>query len=63
MSWNLGSIVTLNNNVEMPRFGLGVYQSAEGAETENAVRYALESGYGSTITYPYVYIVTVHKNI
>ena len=31
----------LNNGVEMPIFGLGVYKSADGEETYNAVRWAL----------------------
>lgn len=35
----------LNNGVEMPIFGLGVFQSPEGSETVNAVRWAIEAGY------------------
>ncbi len=35
----------LNNGVEIPVFGLGVFRAEPGAETENAVRYALEAGY------------------
>ena len=35
----------LNNGVEMPIFGLGVYKSADGEETYNAVRWALDAGY------------------
>jgi len=35
----------LNNGVLIPRLGLGVYQSAQGKETESAVAYALEIGY------------------
>jgi diketogulonate reductase-like aldo/keto reductase len=45
MAYSLDSTITLNNGVEMPRFGLGVYLSEAGSETENAVRWALESGY------------------
>lgn len=45
MSLSLNSTITLNNGVEMPRFGLGVFQSGQGSETENAVRWALEAGY------------------
>lgn len=40
----------LNNNVEMPWLGLGVYRTQEGAETENAVLVALETGYRSIDT-------------
>ena len=42
---SLTSTVTLNNGVEMPWVGLGVYKSAPGSETETAVRYALDAGY------------------
>jgi len=37
--------VTLNNGVEMPYFGLGVFEANEGTETIDAVEYALECGY------------------
>src|SRR5687768_10783265 len=37
--------VTLNNGVKMPILGLGVYQSAPGRETFDAVMHALEVGY------------------
>lgn len=36
---------TLWNGVAMPYFGLGVFESAEGKETINAVHWALEAGY------------------
>ncbi|MCL1822271.1 MAG: aldo/keto reductase [Prolixibacteraceae bacterium] len=39
------STVKLNNGVEIPLLGLGVFLSKEGAEVENAVKYALEAGY------------------
>jgi methylglyoxal/glyoxal reductase len=39
------SKVKLNNGVEMPLFGLGVYQSDTGSETQNAVLDAIEAGY------------------
>ena len=39
------STVKLNNGVEIPRLGLGVYQSPPGKTTQDAVRYALECGY------------------
>ena len=37
--------VTLNNGVEMPQIGLGVYLSKEGQEVINAVDWALNAGY------------------
>ena len=39
------STVTLNNGVEMPRLGLGTFQSEAGKPTQEAVRWALEAGY------------------
>ena len=42
---NLTTTKLLNNGVKMPIFGLGVYKSADGEETYNAVRWALEAGY------------------
>ncbi|MDR3186763.1 MAG: aldo/keto reductase [Christensenellaceae bacterium] len=39
----IGKTKTLNNGVEMPYLGLGVYRS--GAETYKAVRIALDAGY------------------
>jgi diketogulonate reductase-like aldo/keto reductase len=39
------STVKLNNGVEIPHLGLGVYQSPPGKTTQDAVRYALECGY------------------
>jgi diketogulonate reductase-like aldo/keto reductase len=41
----LGSTVTLRGGVEMPMLGLGVWQSAPGDETRNAVGVALATGY------------------
>jgi diketogulonate reductase-like aldo/keto reductase len=37
--------ITLNNGLAIPQIGLGVWQAAEGAEVETAVRSALDSGY------------------
>ena len=37
--------VELNNGVKMPIFGLGLYQTRKGKETQDAVHYALEAGY------------------
>jgi diketogulonate reductase-like aldo/keto reductase len=39
------STLTLRRGVEIPRLGLGVYQSRPGMETREAVRMALEAGY------------------
>ncbi len=45
MQLSLHSRTRLSNGVEMPVLGLGVYQSAPGKTTQNAVKYALEAGY------------------
>ena len=42
--------VTLNNGIKMDWFGLGVFQSSEGGEVENAIKWALEAGYRSIDT-------------
>ncbi|MCI0181961.1 aldo/keto reductase [Sulfoacidibacillus ferrooxidans] len=41
----LTSSTTLNNGVNMPWLGLGVWESKEGGEVENAVLSAIEQGY------------------
>lgn len=38
-------LVTLNNGVQIPQFGLGVWQAAEGGEVEAAVQNAFDAGY------------------
>jgi diketogulonate reductase-like aldo/keto reductase len=38
-------IITLNDGVEIPQVGLGVWQAEDGEEVEGAVRAALEAGY------------------
>lgn len=45
MSQSKVPVITLNNGVTIPQFGLGVWQAAEGQEVENAVRSAIETGY------------------
>ena len=35
----------MNNGVEIPQFGLGVYLTKSGTECINAVTWALEAGY------------------
>jgi diketogulonate reductase-like aldo/keto reductase len=41
----IDSTIKLNNNIEIPRFGLGVYLSKPGKTTYNAVLWALDAGY------------------
>jgi 2,5-diketo-D-gluconate reductase A len=38
-------LITLNNGVQMPQLGLGVWQAKDGQEVETAVLSALKSGY------------------
>ncbi len=45
MQLDLASSVRLNNGVEVPILGLGVYQSPPGKITRDAVKYAFEYGY------------------
>jgi diketogulonate reductase-like aldo/keto reductase len=45
MLLTLESRAKLNNGIEIPRLGLGVYQSPPGEITLHAVKYALEIGY------------------
>ncbi len=45
MQLTLQSYATLNNGVEIPRLGLGVYQMPIGETTLRAVKYALKIGY------------------
>src|SRR6476469_9332393 len=40
-----GRARVLNNGIEMPLLGLGVWQVDHGEDTENSVRWALELGY------------------
>ncbi|MCG6188700.1 aldo/keto reductase [Maribellus maritimus] len=47
---NISSKVKLNNGVEMPWLGLGVFESREGGEVEKAVLHALDCGYRSIDT-------------
>jgi diketogulonate reductase-like aldo/keto reductase len=42
---SIDSTVTLNNGVEIPQLGLGVFQSDPGRETQQAVEWAIEAGY------------------
>jgi len=45
MKPTLQSRVKLNNGIEMPILGLGVWQMAKGTETQRAVKAALDLGY------------------
>ena len=45
MSYTLKSTAELNNGIQIPRLGLGVYQIPPGKSTIKAVKYALEIGY------------------
>jgi diketogulonate reductase-like aldo/keto reductase len=38
-------MMTLNNGIQMPQFGLGVWQAKDGQEVETAVTTALQCGY------------------
>lgn len=38
-------LVKLHNGVEMPQFGLGVWQAESGTEVESAIKTALDNGY------------------
>lgn len=42
---SLSSTLKLNNGVDIPLLGLGVFKSEEGDEAYNAVKYAIEAGY------------------
>lgn len=45
MSLSIESTAKLNNGVQIPRIGLGVYQIPPGKSTVRAVKYALDVGY------------------
>jgi diketogulonate reductase-like aldo/keto reductase len=46
----ISDCTTLSNGVQMPWFGLGVFQSEDGKEVEQAIHWALELGYRSIDT-------------
>ena len=50
MITNINERTTLNNGVQMPWFGLGVYKTQPGQEVETAVRLAIVNGYRSVDT-------------
>ena len=45
MTATIDTTTTLNNGIEMPLLGLGVFQSKDGQEVINAINWALEAGY------------------
>ena len=45
MSTTAKTTITLNNGVEMPLLGLGVFQSGDGQEVINAINWAFATGY------------------
>src|SRR5690349_7640259 len=45
MSFSIHSTAKLNNGVQIPRLGLGVYQIPPGKSTVRAVKYAIGIGY------------------
>jgi diketogulonate reductase-like aldo/keto reductase len=46
----------LNNGIEMPWLGFGVFKMSDGQEVEQAIHHALEAGYRSIDT------ATVYRN-
>lgn len=50
MTLAIGSCTRLNNGVEMPWFGLGVFRAGEGGEVERAIKWAVQIGYRSIDT-------------
>ena len=53
---SISSVTRLHNGVTMPWLGLGVWQTKEGKEVEDAVKFALHSGYRSIDT------ATIYRN-
>ena len=45
MNRDINYKIKMNNEKEIPQFGLGVYQTKSGKETLNSVAWALEAGY------------------
>lgn len=56
MTNNINDCTCLNNGLEMPWLGFGVFQMGDGAEVERAIAHALEVGYRSIDT------ATVYRN-
>lgn len=43
----MNNVIRLNNGIEMPKLGLGVFRVEDSAELINAVKFAIKSGYRS----------------
>lgn len=56
MILSIKDCAVLNNGLEMPWLGFGVFKMSDGQEVEQAIRYALEAGYRSIDT------ATVYRN-
>ena len=41
--------ITLNNGVKIPQIGLGVFRTPDGADTANAVKWAIEAGWHDAV--------------
>jgi methylglyoxal/glyoxal reductase len=44
-TFTLESTIALNNGINIPRFGLGVWQAKDGEEVKQAILWAIEAGY------------------
>lgn len=47
---NISDLISLNNGVQMPQIGLGVWRTLDGDEVRNAIKWAFEAGYRSIDT-------------
>lgn len=52
--YDIQSCVTLNDGHSFPRLGLGVYETEPGAQTYDAVTFALEAGYRQSTMSPLI---------
>lgn len=50
MEINITSTARLHNGIEMPWFGLGVFQMRDGKQVQDAIQYAIDLGYRSIDT-------------
>lgn len=47
MKENMNNTIKLNNGIEMPKLGLGVFRVDDSSELINAVKVAIKNGYRS----------------